>query len=251
MMEIYLDEINQSISDEFDQYFKFIDYIASGSFGTVIKAIYLETNKVVAVKVINKGGREKQKNIARLKQEITILKQLKHKNIVEFHGFIETNQKIYIIMEYIQNGTLKTLMEKRKERKITEEEASKMMECLFSAVDYLHSREICHRDIKPENILFDNYNDVSTLKLVDFGLSAQYFEVLEEYEFCGTLIYMAPEQIEKRVYSKTIDIWSCGIIMYMLLNNGKHPIYAKGDRHRDYVEKLKKPKWTFQNKVSK
>lgn len=250
MMEIYLDEVNQSLTDEFDQHFKFLEYLASGSFGTVIKAIYLENNKEVAVKVINKGGIDKQKNINRLKQEITILKQLKHKNIVEFHGFIETNQKIYIIMEYIKSGTLKNLIEKRKDKKFNEEEASKIMESLISAVEYLHSREICHRDIKPDNIMFDNHEDLTSLKLVDFGLSAQYFEVLEEYDYCGTLIYMAPEQLEKRIYTKAIDMWSAGIIMYMLLNNGMHPIYVKGDKTKDYIEKLKHTKLKFQNKVS-
>jgi serine/threonine protein kinase len=106
-------------------------------------------------------------------------------------------------------------------------------------VEYLHFRDICHRDIKPENIMFKNINDLKTLKLVDFGLSAQYFEVLEEYDYCGTLIYMAPEQIEKRVYSKAIDMWSVGIIFYMLMNNGNHPLYKKGDKSHDYIEKLK------------
>jgi calcium/calmodulin-dependent protein kinase I len=241
--------VSESYSHEFDQHFKFIEYLASGSFGTVIKAICLENNKEVAVKVINK--KDKHKNINRLKQEINILKQLKHKHIVEFYGFIETNSKIYIMMEHISNGTLKNLIDKRVgDKKFTEEETSKVMECLISAVEYLHSRDICHRDIKPENIMFDDYNNLNSLKLVDFGLSSQYFEVLEEYEFCGTLIYMAPEQIEKKVYTKAIDMWSVGIIMYMLLNNGMHPLYVKGDRSSEYMEKLKNPKWNLCSKIS-
>lgn len=125
------------------------------------------------------------------------------------------------------------------------------MDSLFGAVDYLHSREICHRDIKPENIMFDDINDLNSLKLVDFGLSAQYFEALEEYDFCGTLIYMAPEQIDQKIYTKSVDIWSCGIIMYMLLNNGKHPLYNKGNTSREYTEILKHPKWKIETKISK
>ena len=111
-MEIFLDELNQSIEGEFDLYFKFIEKIASGSFGTVIRAIHLDLNREVAVKVIDKCH-HKFKNLNRLKFEINILKQLKHKNIVEFIGCIETNTKMYIITEYIRDGTLKDLLEHR------------------------------------------------------------------------------------------------------------------------------------------
>lgn len=111
-MEIFLDEMNKSIEGEFELYFKYIDSIASGSFGTVIKAIYYELNKEVAVKIVDKT-KYKFKNINRLKFEINILKQLKHKNIVEFIGCIETNSKMYIITEYIHDGTLTELIHQR------------------------------------------------------------------------------------------------------------------------------------------
>ena len=109
MMEIFLNELNQSIEGEFDLYFKFIEVIASGSFGTVIRAIYLEQNREVAVKIIDKK-RYNFKNFNRLRHEITILQQLKHKNIVEFIGCIETNNKMYIITEFIKDGTLKEFL---------------------------------------------------------------------------------------------------------------------------------------------
>ena len=112
MMEIYLDEVNSSISDEFDLHFQFIEYIAEGSFGTVVKAIYLNTKKEVAVKIVSKQE-HKNKNLNKLKQEINIFKQLKHNNIVEFQGCIETNNKLYIIMDYIKGGTLKSLIHNR------------------------------------------------------------------------------------------------------------------------------------------
>ena len=112
MMEIYLDEVNQSIEGEFDLYFKYIEKIASGSFGTVFRAIYLEQDREVAVKVIDKT-KHKFKNLNRLKLEINILKQLKHKNIVEFINCIETNSKMYIITEYVKDGTLKELINNR------------------------------------------------------------------------------------------------------------------------------------------
>ena len=111
MMEIFLDEVNRSVEGEFNFYFKYIEKIGSGSFGTVIRAIYLDQEREVAVKIIDKTL-YKYKNLNRLKLEINILKQLKHKNIVEFIGCIETNTTIYIITEYIPDGTLKEFIEK-------------------------------------------------------------------------------------------------------------------------------------------
>jgi serine/threonine protein kinase len=108
-MEIFLDEVNKSIEGEFDIYFKYIEKIASGSFGIVYRAIYLEQNREVAVKVIDKT-QYKFNNFNRLKLEINILKQLKHKNIIEFINCIETNSKMYIITEYVKDGTLKDLI---------------------------------------------------------------------------------------------------------------------------------------------
>ena len=115
-------------------------------------------------------------------------------------------------MEFIKFGTLKTWLVNHKEN-IKEEEASLILSQILSAVQYLHSNDICHRDIKPENIMFANKDDLTSLKLIDFGLSASNFLEFQESEYCGTFLYMAPEQIEKKTYSITVDIWSIGIIM--------------------------------------
>ena len=109
-MEIYLEEINTPVPDCFDEYFKFIKNIGSGSFGIVVHAIYLHNDREVAVKIINK---EKHKNINKLKQEIVILREMKHPNIIEFYDYIETENKFYIIMEYARSGTLKMLIDDR------------------------------------------------------------------------------------------------------------------------------------------
>ena len=247
-MEINIDELTKGPDEEIETYFSVTKPIASGSFGTVFQAIEKSTNREVAVKVVNKEG-AKSFFISQMKEEVQILKQLQHENIVQFFGYVETSSKLYIMMELIPCGTLSTWL-KNHIGKITEEDTSTIIRSILSAVDYLHSKQICHRDIKPENIMLADYNDLSSLKLIDFGLSSQNFNYFENSDYCGTLLYMAPEQIEKKSYTKTVDIWSIGVIMFMLLNNGKHPFYVKGDKKRGYVEKIKSKKLTLFKKCS-
>ena len=245
-MEIYIDEVTRSPFEELESSFTFIDTIASGAFGTVVKAIEIKTGQEVAVKIIKKNSR--LIDTSHIKEEINILKQLDHPNIVKFYDYIETNLKIYIIMEYIKGGTLKRLIETK--HSFSENEACIIIEKLLSAIAYIHSKNVCHRDVKPENIMMNDYNDLTSLKLVDFGLSAQNFDNFEDSNYCGTYLYMAPEQIEKRLYSKEVDVWSVGIILYMLLNEGKHPFYTKGESKKKYIENIKKGNVVMINKVS-
>lgn len=237
MMEVYLDEVS---NEDFEKYFKFVENLAAGAFGKVIRAVDLKTNEEVAIKVIDKDIYSKR--ISSIKQEINIIQQLCHKNIVHFLGFIDAKYKLYIVMKLLRGGTIKSLLEKRNKSdcsKLTEYECSIIMKNLFEAVKCLHEREIIHRDIKPENVMLENVDDLNSLKLIDFGLSAQHYENIFLYDLCGTLIYMAPEQLEKRAYSKPIDMWSCGMVMYYILNKGMHPIYQKGMSSKIFISKLK------------
>ena len=201
----------------------------------------------LAVKVINKTGAGMQ-IIKKMKEEVQILRKLNHDNIVKFYGYSETNSQLLIKMEYIKYGTLSRWM--KDHHKITEDDASTIIKKVLSAVEYLHSMHICHRDIKPENIMMSKENDLESIKIIDFGLSAQHFNYLTNNDYCGTFIYMAPEQIEKKLYYYSVDIWSIGILMYMLLNNGKHPFYHKDDKKEDFIKKIKLAKLHFINKIS-
>jgi len=246
-MEIYMDELTPQFPYELDGDLKYIETIGHGSFGTIIHVIEISSNRDLAVKVVNKNGANLSM-INKMKEEISILKQINHENIIKFFGFFETNNQLLIKMEYIKYGTLNHWIKNNK--KISEEEASIIISKILSAIVYLHSKQICHRDIKPENIMLSKENDLSSIKIVGFGLSAQNFDKLINNDYCGTYIYMAPEQIEKKLYFISIDIWSIGILMYILLNNGKHPFYVKGDKRREYAKKIKEGKIYFYNKVS-
>ena len=246
-MEIYLNELTPESPYELHKDLKFIKEIDQGAFGKVIHAYETKKNLDLAVKVINKSGL-RTNSIEEMKEEISILKKLDHRNIVKFYGYSETNNQLLIKMEYIKYGTLSRWMKEK--RKIKEEEASLILSSVLSAVEYMHSMHICHRDIKPENIMFSEKDNLSSIKIIDFGLSAQHFNYLTNNDYCGTFIYMAPEQIEKKLYHYSVDIWSIGILMFMLLNGGKHPFYQKNDKKEDFIQKIKIGKLNFINKLS-
>ena len=113
------------------------------------------------------------------------------------------------------------MAQRKQDHTISEEKASLIIKEVLSAIAYLHQNQICHRDLKPENIMFSRENDLSSIKIIDFGLSLQNFDTLCNSDYCGTLIYMAPEEIERKSYYLSVDIWSIGILMYMLLNKGR------------------------------
>ena len=246
-MEISIEELKRDFPYELGIDMKYLRTIDHGAFGTVLHVLDLTTNKDIAVKVINKNA-TRYSHIDKMKEEVSILRILSHPNIVKFYGYIETTNQLLIKMEYIKYGSLKQWIKKRD--KISEEEASIILKKILSAIEYLHSKQICHRDIKPENIMLSEENDLNSIKIIDFGLSAQNFDLLINNDYCGTYIYMAPELIEKKLYFKSVDMWSIGILMFILLNKGKHPFYVKGDTKREIAKKIKIGKINFYEKIS-
>lgn len=122
------------------------------------------------------------------------------------------------------------------------QECSSIIRHVLKAVTYIHDKGIVHRDIKPENIMLENENDLTSIKLIDFGLSVKY----NDHSFtnmlndrCGTVIFMAPEILLFKDYNKSVDVWSIGILMYMLISGGIHPFYKHGMSLSDYREVLK------------
>ncbi|KAJ6915282.1 hypothetical protein NC651_017315 [Populus alba x Populus x berolinensis] len=133
------------------------------------------------------------------------MRLVRHPNIVELKEVMATKTKIFFVMEYVRGGELFAKVAKGR---LKEEAARKYFQQLISAIDYCHSRGVYHRDLKPENLLLD---EDENLKISDFGLSAL-------PEQCGTPAYVAPEVLRKKGYDGSkADIWSCGVILYVLL----------------------------------
>ena len=150
-------------------------------------------------------------------REIEILKLCQHPNLIRLLDVFESKDYLYLIQEYLQGGDLHAFLESKK-FKITESFASRIIHSISAALYYLHSFGIVHRDLKPENILLVDKSDKAEPKIVDFGLS----KIIGPQEKCDepfdTLSYVAPEVLEKKLYGKPVDIWSLGVISYLMLS---------------------------------
>ena len=250
-MEIGFDEFHIAKKDykyDLPPNLVYINDIDEGAFAKVIHVKEKRTKIDYALKIINKSESHADL-INRMLEEIQILKKLQHPNIVKYYGHIENSNQIFIQMEYLKYGTLEQWMKTNKN--ISEEKASLIIKKLLSSIAYLHQKQICHRDLKPENIMFSKENDLNSIKIIDFGLSLRNFDSLCSSDYCGTLIYMAPEEIERKSYYLSVDIWSIGILMYMLLNNGEHPFYHEKDNKEIFLKNLKENnELKFKNKIS-
>ncbi len=156
---------------------------------------------------------------------MNIIKDLDHPNIFTIYEFFKDKENFYMISEYLEGGELFEYISNSK--KMDEQTTFLIMEQIISAVHYLHKHNIVHRDLKPENLLLSKKNDPSNIKLIDFGTSIKFHQGDVFNIPLGTCYYLAPEVI-RRQYDEKADIWSCGIIMYILLA-GYPPFNGEND----------------------
>ncbi|CAN6912177.1 unnamed protein product [Brassica oleracea] len=190
--------------------------LGKGTFAKVYHAKHITTGESVAIKIINKDHVMKRPGMMdQIKREISIMRLVRHPNIVELKEVMATKTKIFFVMEFVRGGELFAKVVKGK---LKEDAARRYFQQLISAVDFCHSRGVSHRDLKPENLLVDENGD---LKVSDFGLSALPEQLLQDgllHTQCGTPAYVAPEVLRKKGYDGAkADIWSCGVVLYVLL----------------------------------
>jgi len=190
--------------------------LGQGTFAKVYYARNLKTGESVAIKVMAKEKILKVGMIEQIKREVSVMRLVRHPNIVRLYEVMASKTKIYFVMEYVKGGELFNRVADK--GKLKEEEARKYFQQLISAVDFCHSRGVYHRDLKPENLLLD---DNGVVKVSDFGLSALPEQFRQDgllHTACGTPAYVAPEVITKKGYDgATADIWSCGVILFVLM----------------------------------
>lgn len=161
---------SSSVREQQEPQYELLKTIGEGSFGRVMLARHLLTNSEVAVKIIDKTQLDAN-SLKTVLREASIMKLLNHPNIVKLFEVFETKKKLYLVMEYVNNGEMFEYLEKNGRMK--ENVARQKFRQIVSAVQYLHSKNIIHRDLKAQNILLNNNLDV---KIVDFGLSEMFVE---------------------------------------------------------------------------
>lgn len=199
--------------------------LGEGAFGEVRKCQHKTTKVVRAVKLVKKDNLS-DNEIKALEDEIEILCKLDHPNIIKIFEIYTDDKRYYIVTELCKGGELFDEILK-KEGGFTEKEAAVIIKQILQAIAYCHDLKIVHRDIKPENVLVDTELN-NTLKIIDFGISIKMKDNEKLSDVKGTSYYIAPEVFEKN-YNEKCDVWSIGVIMYILLA-GEPPFNGKDDK---------------------
>ncbi|KAH7825449.1 putative CBL-interacting serine/threonine-protein kinase 8 [Monocercomonoides exilis] len=188
--------------------------LGEGTFGKVKQARNVFTGEIVAMKILNKERILKRRMADQLKREISLMKKLRHENVVQLIEVLTSKTKIFIVLELAVGGEL--FQKIAHAQHFTESIARYYFQQLIQGVEFCHECGICHRDLKPENLLLD---DMGRLKISDFGLCALTGkdDVLLRTQ-CGTPNYTAPEILSGNPYDgKPADVWSCGVILFVML----------------------------------
>jgi len=210
-----------SVKEDIESDYELGEMLGSGAFAIVYKAKNLETGEQVAVKKIKKNV-VKDSEIKNLRLEVKILTELNHPGIIRLIDVYEEEEFLFIITELMEGGELLDRLSERKT--FCEEDAIQLVKNILEAIRYLHDLKIAHRDLKPENLLLKSKDNDTDVRLADFGIS-RFFDEGFMKTTCGTPAYTAPEVLESSSYTMAVDLWSIGIITYLLLS-GKTPFQA-------------------------
>ncbi|CAD8068194.1 unnamed protein product [Paramecium sonneborni] len=213
----------QCITEKFLSHYEIVKKLGQGGFGEVYLVKHLSTENLRAVKVILRKTINCEE---KLLEETEILKTLDHPNIVKVLEIFADFKYYYIVTEYCQGGEL--LDRIKTMTNYNERLAAKYMKQVFSAIIYCHHKNIVHRDLKPENILFDSKDPDANLKVIDFGASEKMVNESYLTKKVGTPYYVAPEVISEPGYDQKVDVWSCGVILYILMI-GRPPFKGQND----------------------
>ncbi|KAL1361859.1 hypothetical protein HN51_010179 [Arachis hypogaea] len=214
---------NPTSGNIFDRY-QFGKELGRGEFGVTHRCVDLKTGEAFACKKIAKSKLRTEIDVQDVRREVQIMRHLpKHPNIVSFREAYEDKDAVYLVMELCQGGELFDRIVAKGH--YTERAAANVTKTILEVCKVCHEHGVIHRDLKPENFLFADASESSQLKAIDFGLSTFYTPGQRFNEIVGSPYYMAPEVL-RRNYGNEVDIWSTGVILYILLC-GVPPFWAE------------------------
>lgn len=220
--------------------------IGKGGFCQVRLGVQKLTKEKVAVKVIDKFRLNSTEDRKRVDREIRVLKRLNHCNIIHMFEAIETESKIFVVMEHANNGSLLDYVKSK--RRLGEREACLLFQQILSGMDYCHHSKVIHRDIKLENLLLDEKNNI---KVIDFGLSAIASHHKKLKVYCGSPSYAAPEIVARRHYcGPPADVWSLGVVLFAMIS-GYLPFHAGKGNKTELSKKILRGSYTSPDFISK
>ncbi|XP_027553955.1 death-associated protein kinase 2 isoform X3 [Neopelma chrysocephalum] len=206
----------QNVEDVYD----IGEELGSGQFAIVKKCQERSTGVEYAAKFIKKRqSRASRRGVSReeIQREVTILQQVLHPNIVKLHDIYENKTDVVLILELVSGGELFDFLAQKES--LSEEEATRFIKQILDGVNYLHSKKIAHFDLKPENImLLDKNIPIPHIKLIDFGLAHKIEDGVEFKNIFGTPEFVAPEIVNYEPLGLAADMWSIGVITYILLS---------------------------------
>ncbi|KAM9810074.1 calcium/calmodulin-dependent protein kinase type II subunit gamma isoform 6-T6 [Syngnathus typhle] len=219
-------------STRFTDEYQLYEELGKGAFSVVRRCVKKSTGQEYAAKIINTkklSARDHQK----LEREARICRLLKHPNIVRLHDSISEEGFHYLVFDLVTGGELFEDIVAREY--YSEADASHCISQILESVSHIHQHDIVHRDLKPENLLLASKMKGAAVKLADFGLA---IEVQGDQQawfgFAGTPGYLSPEVLRKDPYGKPVDIWACGVILYILLVG--YPPFWDEDQHKLYQQ---------------
>ena len=208
--------------------------LGKGSYASVKLATHILTKDKYAIKIYTKCSLLNKQKKNTVKNEINILKQLDHINIMKLYEVIDTEKYLYLVLEYIKGCSLLDLIKKEHDHTLKEKRAINIFNQVVQAIAYCHSKNISHRDIKLENILIKNNDEV---KIIDFGFAIKNDTNTYNKLLCGTPSYMSPEIVNKKKYiAQYSEVWTLGILLFVMLY-GRFPF--KGKNEKDLFMKIK------------
>jgi len=220
--------VGTRFTDEYD----LKDELGKGAFSIVKRCIHKASLIEFAAKIIN-TKKLNQRDHQKLEREAKICRQLKHPNIVRLYESIPEENFHYLIFDLVTGGELFEDIVAREF--YSEVDASHCIQQILDAVRHCHESNIVHRDLKPENLLLASKNKGANVKLADFGLAIEVQgDQTAWFGFAGTPGYLSPEVLKKEPYGKPVDIWACGVILYILLVG--YPPFWDEDQHRLYSQ---------------